>query len=83
MEVYACCNCLLCFVAVVLGGAAGTKALVAVSFFMSIMYPTIFTTAIVSHLLRYRCAILLVSLCRFSCNRPASAKTQRSHQGLS
>jgi FHS family L-fucose permease-like MFS transporter len=38
MEVYACLNCFLCFVAVVLGGTVGVKALVAVSFFMSIMY---------------------------------------------
>lgn len=48
MEAYAWCNCLLCFVAVTVGGPAGSTALVAVSFFMSIMYPTIFTTAIVS-----------------------------------
>ena len=38
MEVYAVFNCLLCFVAIAVGGAVGVKALVAVSFFMSIMY---------------------------------------------
>lgn len=51
MELYACCNCLLCFVAVAFGGATGSWSLTAASFFMSIMYPTIFSSAIVSMLL--------------------------------
>ena len=38
--------CALCLVAALVGGRAGLLALTATSFFMSIMYPTIFATAI-------------------------------------
>ena len=46
MAVYAVANTLLCLLAVVAGGSLGCTALIAVSFGMSIMFPTIFSTAI-------------------------------------
>jgi FHS family L-fucose permease-like MFS transporter len=39
-------SALLCAVAALVGGAAGVGALVATSFFMSIMYPTIFAESV-------------------------------------
>lgn len=65
MEVYAVCNTLLCLVAVGLGGAVGASALVLVSFCMSIMYPTIFTAAIVSRQPDITRHDGIVSLCCF------------------
>lgn len=46
MALFAACNALLTLAAVFAGGQLGLYALVATSFFMSIMFPTIFATAI-------------------------------------
>ena len=46
MAAFAGINILLCLVAVVLGGMPGLLALAATSFFMSIMFPTIFAMAL-------------------------------------
>ena len=43
---YALCNVLLCLVIMLFGGMAGLYAMLAVSFFMSIMYPTQFSLAL-------------------------------------
>ena len=46
MLVYALANILLCFVAALAGGLVGAVALTLASFFMSIMFPTIFAASI-------------------------------------
>ena len=46
LAAFAAINVLLCLVAVVFGGHAGLTALIASSFFMSIMFPTIFTMSL-------------------------------------
>ena len=46
MFVFAAINVVLCFVGVLIGNNLGTIALVGTSFFMSLMFPTIFTVAI-------------------------------------
>jgi FHS family L-fucose permease-like MFS transporter len=43
---FAAINVVLCLVAVAFGGYAGLSALIASSFFMSIMFPTIFTMSL-------------------------------------
>ena len=46
MLYYGAINIALCLVGVIVGGSVGTMALVLTSFFMSLMFPTIFTIAI-------------------------------------
>ncbi len=46
LALFACVNIALCVVSASVGGSVGLWALVAASFFMSIMYPTIFAGAI-------------------------------------
>jgi MFS transporter, FHS family, L-fucose permease len=46
LGVFAACAATLCAAAALVGGAIGLTALVGVSFFMSVMYPTIFAGAI-------------------------------------
>jgi FHS family L-fucose permease-like MFS transporter len=46
LTVYAIANVLLCIVVIVFGGMIGIYAMIAVSFFMSIMYPTQFSLAL-------------------------------------
>ena len=47
LTVYALANVALCIVIMVFGGMVGLYAMLAVSFFMSIMYPTQFSLALV------------------------------------
>lgn len=46
LVVYALANVLLCLVIMVFGGLVGVYAMLGVSFFMSIMYPTQFSLAL-------------------------------------
>ena len=46
LAVYAVANVLLCLVIIIFGGMAGLYAMMGVSFFMSIMYPTQFSLAL-------------------------------------
>lgn len=48
LTVYSFANVALCLVVVFMGGMAGLYAMIAVSFFMSIIYPTQFSMALVS-----------------------------------
>ena len=46
LAAFAAINVVLCVVAAIVGGHVGLHALIASSFFMSIMFPTIFTMSL-------------------------------------
>ncbi len=65
LMLYAACNMVLCVLAATLGGFPGLWALVATSFFMSIMFPTIFALGLedLGHQTEFASSFIVMAIC--------------------
>jgi FHS family L-fucose permease-like MFS transporter len=65
LMLYAGCNIILCCLAAILGGFPSIWALVATSFFMSIMFPTIFALGIekLGHQTEFASSFIVMAIC--------------------
>jgi FHS family L-fucose permease-like MFS transporter len=65
LAVYCCCNIVLCCLAATLGGFPSIYAMVATSFFMSIMFPTIFALGLegLGHETEFASSFIVMAIC--------------------
>jgi FHS family L-fucose permease-like MFS transporter len=65
LALYCCCNIVLCCLAATLGGFPSIYAMVATSFFMSIMFPTIFALGLqgLGHETEFASSFIVMAIC--------------------
>lgn len=82
--VYALANIVLCLIIAICGGRVGIVAMIAVSFFMSIMYPTQFSLAIkdLGTDTKSGSAFLVMAIIGNACIPQLSAFIMKSHPGI-
>ena len=79
---YAGCNILLCCLAATIGGFPSIWALVATSFFMSIMFPTIFALGLeeLGHETEFASSFIVMAICGAAVVPPLMALFAVSHR---
>ncbi len=75
LAIYCSCNIVLCILAATLGGFPSIYAMVATSFFMSIMFPTIFTLGLegLGHETEFASSFIVMAICGAGVLPPAMA----------